>query len=263
DTEYLILVVPSHVMRKVVSQLKDHIYNETIIISASKGIENNTLLRMSEVIIEILPSPLHQNIAVISGPSFAKEVSKRLPTAVVVAANNISVAQKVQNLFSCNFLRTYTNNDICGVELGGAIKNIIAIATGITDGLCLGCNTRASLITRGLAEMTKLGVTLGACEKTFYGLSGMGDLVLTTTSELSRNYTLGFRVGQGEKLQDVLNSTKMVAEGVKTAKAVKDLANKHEVEMPITFEVNNVLFNEKSPQKAVNDLMKRKLKSEY
>jgi len=202
-------------------------------------------------------------VAALSGPSFAKEVIKNLPTAVTLATENRNTGFLLQELFNTNTFRVYTHNDILGVEIGGALKNVIAIAAGISDSLGLGNNARASLITRGLAEITRLGVAMGAEEKTFAGLSGLGDLVLTCTSVLSRNYTLGIKLGQGMKLKDILEQTISVVEGVETAESAFELSNKYNVEMPIVEQVYKIINEGKDPVLAVSDLMSRSLKSEF
>jgi len=258
----VVCVVPSHGVREVLKNAAEFISKDTIIVSASKGLEQETLLTVSQVLKETLPKAAHKNLAVLSGPSFAREVSQKLPTAVCAASNKIAVAEKVQRVFNTSYFRVYTNKDMVGVELGGALKNVIAIAAGISDGLKLGMNARAALITRGLAEISRLGIAMGAEPATFAGLSGLGDLVLTCTGELSRNRSVGFMIGQGRKLSEILAEMKMVAEGVKTAKAAYELSRKHDVDMPITEEVYNVLYKDKPARDAVMHLMTRRLKEE-
>jgi glycerol-3-phosphate dehydrogenase (NAD(P)+) len=202
-------------------------------------------------------------VAVLSGPSFAKEVIKKLPTAVTLATEDKDIGLLLQEMFNVNNFRVYTHDDVLGVELGGALKNVMAIAAGIADSLGLGNNARASMITRGLVEMTRLGVAMGAKERTFSGLSGIGDLVLTCTSPLSRNYTVGVKLGQGLKLKDILGQMKSVAEGVATAESAYALSRKHGIEMPIVEQVYRVLYEDKDPVSAVKDLMERSLKSEF
>ncbi len=260
--ELVLMVPPSQVMRPVLTQAVPFFDPDTLVVSASKGIENNTLLTMSEVISEICPPGLSDRLAFLSGPSFAREVVADLPTAVVAASENEAVAGKVQEAFNTDYFRVYTNNDVMGVELGGALKNVIALATGVCDGLGLGHNTRAALITRGLAEITRIGVAKGADPKTFAGLTGMGDLVLTCTGDLSRNRTVGLKLGQGETLKEILANMKMVAEGVKTTLSAYQLARKLGVDAPITEQMYRILYEDKHPSQAVADLMMRDLKAE-
>ena len=258
----IICVIPSHGVRDIFNKAAGFLSKDAIIVSASKGVEQETLLTVSQILKQTLPKAVHKNLSVLSGPTFAKEVSQKLPTAICVASDKKSAAEKVQQLFNTNYFRVYTNSDMIGVELGGALKNVIAIAAGISDGLALGMNARASLITRGLAEISRLGVCMGADASTFAGLSGIGDLVLTCTGELSRNRSVGMMIGKGGKLSDILSEMKMVAEGVKTSKAAHELAKKHDIEMPITEQVYRVLYENKSPKDAVMDLMTRRLKGE-
>ncbi|MBI3810913.1 MAG: NAD(P)-dependent glycerol-3-phosphate dehydrogenase [Nitrospirae bacterium] len=252
--EAVVFVVPSHVARTVLIKLATLLPKTTPIISATKGIENDTLLLMSQVMEEILPAS-RSNIAVLSGPSFAKEVCQRHPTAVSLAAKNRNLAVRLQPLFITPYFKTFTTTDIIGVQLGGALKNVIALAAGGADGLGFGHNTRAALISRGLAETIRLGQALGADPKTFSGLSGLGDLILTATGALSRNRTVGYQIGLGMKLADILKEMKMVAEGVQTTRAAYHLAKKHGVRMPIVQEIYSVLFEDKDPHQAVTDLM--------
>ncbi|MEK7689241.1 MAG: NAD(P)H-dependent glycerol-3-phosphate dehydrogenase [Deltaproteobacteria bacterium] len=258
----ILCVIPSHGVRDIFAQASKFLSKDAIIVNASKGIEQETLLTVSQILRQSLPKSFHKNLSVLSGPTFAKEVSRKLPTAICVAANKKAVAKKVQQVFNTNYFRVYTNSDMIGVELSGALKNVIAIAAGISDGLSLGMNARAALITRGLAEISRLGISMGADAATFAGLSGLGDLVLTCTGELSRNRSVGMLIGKGRKLNDILSDMKMVAEGVKTAKAAYELAKKYGVEMPITEQVYSVLYEDKSPKDAVMDLMTRRLKGE-
>ncbi|MBI5327680.1 MAG: NAD(P)H-dependent glycerol-3-phosphate dehydrogenase [Deltaproteobacteria bacterium] len=258
----VVCVVPSHGVRDVFQKAAVILPKDAIVVNASKGIEQETLLTVSQILKQTLPKAMHKNLSVLSGPTFAKEVSRKLPTAICVASNKKAAAEKVQKLFNTSSFRVYTNNDMLGVELGGALKNVIAISAGISDGLGLGMNARAALITRGLAEMSRLGISMGADAATFAGLSGLGDLVLTCTGELSRNRSVGILIGKGIKLPDILSEMKMVAEGVKTAEAAYALAKKHGVEMPITEQVYRVLYENKSPKHAVMDLMTRRLKEE-
>ncbi|MGE4579072.1 MAG: NAD(P)H-dependent glycerol-3-phosphate dehydrogenase [Desulfuromonadales bacterium] len=258
--DLLLLVPPSQVMRRVMQEAAKVIDPETLIVSASKGIENDTLQIMSKVLAEVLPAP--SRTAYLSGPSFAKEVAAEMPTAVTVAAENPAIAKKVQEIFSTDYFRVYTNADVVGVELGGALKNVMALAAGVSDGLGFGYNTRAALITRGLAEMNRLGAAMGADPATFAGLAGMGDLVLTCTGDLSRNRSVGYALGQGRTLQDILQEMTMVAEGVKTTLSTYQLAQKLQVEAPITEQMYLILYENKNPRQAVIDLMQRELKSE-
>lgn len=258
----LVLAVPSHAFRKTTSELRPYIEGPCTMISATKGIENDTFLTMSGILREVLPPVLHNGLAVLSGPSFAKEVAEGQPTAVTLASESQETAETGQALFTTPFFRVYTGSDVAGVELGGALKNVIAIGSGISDGLGLGNNTRAALITRGIAEITRLGVKLGANPLTFAGLAGIGDLFLTCTSDLSRNRSLGVKLGKGMSLGDVLAGMRMVAEGVNTAKSAYDLSRKLKVEMPITEYVYYVLYKGKPPRDAVKELMCRTPKDE-
>ncbi len=262
NRQLLLLVCPSQVMRGVLEQCRAALQPGCLLVSAAKGIENDTLLTMSEVLKEVLGADIAARCAFLSGPSFAKEVSAELPTAVAVAAVSESVAATVQELFSTDYFRVYTNADVMGVELGGALKNVIALAAGVSDGLGFGNNTRAALITRGLAEIARLGEAKGALPATFAGLAGMGDLVLTCTGDLSRNRTVGMELGRGRKLKDILGSMHMVAEGVKTTLSAYQLAQKLNVDMPITEQMYQILYADKSPRQAVTDLMLRVLKAE-
>ncbi len=259
--EMLVLVSPSQVMRRVMAQAEPHITEGTLLVSAAKGIENETLQTMSEVLGEVLPQHA-ANLAFLSGPSFAREVAASMPTAVVAAAKDEEVARRVQEAFSTESFRVYTNDDVVGVELGGALKNVIALAAGVCDGLGFGCNTRAALITRGLAEITRLGVAMGAQSATFAGLAGMGDLVLTCTGELSRNRSVGMELGRGRTLDEILSGMTMVAEGVKTALSAHQLARRLGVDLPITEQTYRILYENKDPRQAVTDLMLRELKAE-
>jgi glycerol-3-phosphate dehydrogenase (NAD(P)+) len=261
DAGAIIVVVPTHAVRSVISEIKDSITDSTIWITASKGIENKTFLRMSELIAEITKtSP--DKIAVLSGPSHAEEVSRKIPTAIVSASVSQETARLVQDLFMRPYFRVYTNTDVAGVELGGALKNIIAVAAGICDGAGFGDNTKAALMTRGLVEMNRLGVKLGANPDTFAGLSGMGDLVVTCMSQYSRNRFVGEQIGKGKSLQQVLDEMVMVAEGVKTTESIHGLTQKIKVDMPIAEEVYKTLFENKSAVQAMQDLMTRASKME-
>jgi glycerol-3-phosphate dehydrogenase (NAD(P)+) len=261
--EILVNVVPSQFVRSVWSEVGDAVADDALVVSASKGIETRTLERMDEVMAEVLPSPVLSRFTVLSGPSFAKEVAERAPTLVVAASDDPAAAERVQLLFQNRYFRVYTNPDVIGVELGGALKNVMALAAGVAAGLGFGHNTLAALITRGLAEMTRLGVAMGARRETFSGLAGMGDLVLTCTGDLSRNRTVGFRIGQGERPEEILGEMRSVAEGVKTVQAVKALAARHGVEMPISNEVYAMLMEGRAPREALDNLMSRAPKEEH
>lgn len=257
DKRYILLVVPSHAMRQVAKDLKPYISKNTIIIHATKGIELDTDLRMSQVIHEELPELPEENILVLSGPSHAEEVSRQLPTTIVVAGKNMSIAEEIQDIFMNNEFRVYTNEDIIGIELAGSLKNIIALAAGMSDGLGYGDNAKAALITRGLTEISRLGIELKANPATFSGLAGVGDLIVTCTSKHSRNWRAGYSLGQGKPLSVVLDEMGMVVEGVKATKAAYQLSLKYNIDMPITKELYKVLFEEKDPKIAVEDLMGR------
>ncbi len=263
DLNTILMVVPSHVYRQVFEKIVPFLEKNSIIISATKGIENETLLTMTQVMTEVLEKTGKKaDFAVLSGPSFAKEVARQTPTAVTVAAHDKEIVRQIQQIFYTERFRVYGSRDVIGLELGGALKNIIAIAAGICDGLGFGTNTRAALITRGLAEITRLGVKMGADPLTFSGLGGLGDLVLTCTGALSRNRTVGLKLGQGKKLAVILDEMEMVAEGVKTTKSAWTLARKQKVEMPILEQVYQVLYRDKSCEDAVHSLLLRDLKEE-
>jgi glycerol-3-phosphate dehydrogenase (NAD(P)+) len=259
NARYILNVIPTQFTRFIFSGAAGYIQDDAEIISASKGIEHGTLMTVSSILKDLTG----RQIAVLSGPSFAEEVIKKLPTAVTVASLNQDIGLHLQDIFNTDYFRIYTSTDVLGVELGGALKNVMAIASGISDGLGLGASTRAALITRGLAEMTRLGLVMGAKEKTFSGLSGLGDLVLTCTGTLSRNYTVGYKLGRGEKLADILFNMKMVAEGIATSKSAYELSGKYNVEMPIVEQIYRVINEDKNPVDAVRELMTRSLKSEY
>jgi glycerol-3-phosphate dehydrogenase (NAD(P)+) len=260
--DLVLMVVPSHLMRMVSQRMSPHVPDSALIVSASKGIENQTLLTMSGVLAQTLSRIPESRIAVLSGPSFAREVAQQSPTAVTVASKIPAAATQVQHVFATPAFRVYTHDDVIGVELGGSVKNVIAIAAGIIDGLGLGLNTRAALITRGLAEIRRLGLKLGASPHTFAGLAGVGDLVLTCTGDLSRNHTVGKKIGEGKSLKDILSETRAVAEGVKTSESVYNLSLKLGVEMPISHAVYHILYEGLSPKEAVYQLMTRDLKQE-
>jgi glycerol-3-phosphate dehydrogenase (NAD(P)+) len=262
DCEGLLFVVPSHVARLVLQQVAPLLSGAIPLVSATKGVEEDTFKLMTQVMQDVLPSSHHDHLMVLSGPSFATEVSQGQPTALCLAGTNSSLVASFQAAFMTPSLRIYADSDVLGVQLGGALKNVMALAAGVVDGLGLGYNTRAALITRGLAEMVRLGIAMGADPRTFYGLSGVGDLVLTCTGALSRNHAVGVRLGKGEKLEAILGGMQAVAEGVRTGRAASGLALRHHVEMPIVREVNAVLFEGKSCSKAVSDLMERVAKPE-
>jgi len=260
--QFIVLVPPSQIMRQVVRQFVSCLDARAVLVSASKGIENDSLMLMSQVLEDILPEKLHSQIGFLSGPSFAKEVSSHMPTAVVAAAKKEEIASTIQGVFSTDRFRVYTHNDIIGVELGGAMKNVIALAAGVSDGLGFGYNTRAALITRGLAEMTRIGVKLGGSPETFAGLAGMGDLVLTCTGDLSRNRSVGIELGKGRSLKEIMEGMQMVAEGVKTTLSAYQLTEKLGVEAPIIEQMYRILYRDKDPKQAVSDLMLRDPKPE-
>jgi len=260
--EIVLTVVPSHVCRTVYEQMLPDLRPAMVFVSATKGIDTERRLRMSEVIQDTVGQRFAPQLTVLSGPSFALEVARGDPTAVVVASEDREAARLVQQTFSSRTLRLYTSNDVVGVELGGAVKNIIAIAAGVVDGLGLGHNPTAALITRGLAEMTRLACACGARRDTLAGLAGMGDLVLTCTGHLSRNRSVGVELGKGRQLAEIIGPMRMVAEGVRTTKAAVALALEKGVEVPITQQVNRILESEVSPREAIRELMERTLKDE-
>ncbi len=256
---YIVNVVPAQYTRSVLKAAAPYLSTETVIVTASKGIEIGTHMTVSQIVREVTPcSP-----AVLSGPSFASEVIDRLPTAVSLATETYDAGLILQEIFNTKYFRVYTHGDLIGAELGGAIKNVIAIAAGITEGLKLGQDARAALITRGLAEMTRLGLVMGAKERTFSGLSGIGDLVLTCSSQTSRNFTTGMKLGQGMKIEEIKASTRSVAEGVPTAKAAHEIAASLNVEMPIIEQVYGIIYGGLDVREAVESLMARSLKNEF
>ena len=260
--DLLLVVVPSHVMRETTLKMASHVSEKTVIASASKGIENKTHLTMTGVLHETLPQVPAEHLAVISGPSFAREVAMNLPTVVTAASRDREVAALVQQALATPYFRVYTSDDLIGVELGGSLKNVVAIAAGVVDGLRLGLNTRAALITRGMTEIRRLGLKMGANPRTFTGLAGFGDLILTCTGDLSRNHTVGKKIGEGQKVNDILGEMRMVAEGVKTAKSVYNLSRKLGVDMPISHEIYRLIYEDLDPKEAVHRLMTRDLKQE-
>jgi glycerol-3-phosphate dehydrogenase (NAD(P)+) len=255
----IVLAVPSHFLRGVLAKMKGEDLSGSIILSAAKGIENKTLMRMSELAEDVLGK---QKIAVLSGPTISYEVARGIPTTCVAASKSASVARQIQAVFMGEHFRVYTNSDVVGVELSGALKNVIAIACGISDGLGFGANTKAAILTRGLVEIARLGKAIGARRETFAGLSGLGDLVTTCISAHGRNRWLGEQIGKGKSLKSILAKMVMVAEGLKTAKSAFMLAKKYKVEMPITAQVFAVLYKDKDPRIAVSNLMLRQKKAE-
>ncbi len=262
NKDIIVLAVPSQFLRSVFKKIDNSFIETSLFVSVSKGIEKNTLLTMSQMLKDEKPFLKDSQIAVLSGPSHAEEVSKKIPTAVVAASLIPDTAQIVQTAFINNYFRVYSSQDIIGVELGGAFKNIIAIGGGIIDGLKLGDNTKAAIMTRGIAEISRLGIALGAKPETFAGLSGMGDLIVTCMSRHSRNRFVGEQIGAGKKLKEVLSNMNMVAEGVETTISASELAKKYNVETPITNEVYKILFEDKDPAEATADLMTRDMRTE-
>jgi glycerol-3-phosphate dehydrogenase (NAD(P)+) len=260
DSRFVILAVPSHGMRGVLQTAAPHVHADAIVVSATKGLEEHSLLRMSDVIAQELPRV--GSLVALSGPSFALELARELPTAIVAASTRDGVVEQVQEEFRSGALRLYGSADVVGVEIGGALKNIIAIAAGVVEGLGLGHNALAALITRGLAEITRLAVALGAQRETLAGLAGLGDLVLTCTGELSRNRHVGIELARGRTLPEILSSTKMVAEGVRTTQAALDLGARHRVELPIAAQMADVLAGRRDAQAAVCELMGRRQRQE-
>ena len=264
-SDVICMVVPSHGFRTVFEQIEPLLDDGVRVVSAVKGIENETLMTMTQVMEDVLLQKNNSKtiiLSVLSGPSFAKEVALGLPTLVTIGCARLEDARQLQTIFGSQRFRVYASDDMIGLEISAALKNIVAIAAGISDGLGYGLNSRAALITRGLAEITRMGVAMGSSPSTFSGLSGMGDLVLTCTGDLSRNRTVGLKLGEGKKLEQVLNEMKMVAEGVKTTKSVHDLMLQLNVDMPILEQVYQIIYNNKDCSKAVTDLLTRELKVE-
>lgn len=259
NARFIVCAVPSQFVRSVFTEASPRFTSDAVVVSAAKGIEKGTLKTVSEVLGDVCVN----RIAVLSGPSFAKEVVRGLPTAVTLASDNRKDSILLQEVLTTETFRVYTHHDVRGVELGGALKNVIAIASGISDGLSLGFNARAALITRGIAEIARLGARMGADAKTFSGLSGIGDLVLTCTGALSRNYTVGVKLGEGQQIGDIVASTRSIAEGVETSVSAEELSIRYNVDMPIVEQVYLVLHRGKSPREAVNDLMSRSPKDEF
>jgi len=250
------------VFRNTLRKLAPYLSAEAPLVVGTKGIESETLMTMSQVVKSVIPEYGSERFACLSGPSFAREVCEKHPTAVTLASSNKGLARSLQELFSTEYFRVYTTQDVIGVELGGALKNVIAIAAGVLDGLGFGSNARAALITRGAAEIARLGVSLGAEPVTFAGLAGIGDLILTCTGDLSRNRMVGLKIAQGMPVDKIISSMKMVAEGIKTSLSAYRLAKKMGIEMPITTEVYHIIYKGKEPRRAVKDVMTRELKAE-
>lgn len=260
--DLVVLAPPSHVLRSVIRSMAPELGAGVPIVSATKGIEEQSLCLASQIIEEELGTRVRHALAVLSGPSFAIEVCQGHPTAVVLAGDDRTLVKSLQALFTTPRFRVYGGSDVIGVQLGGALKNVIALAAGVVDGLGLGLNTRAAVITRGLAEIIRLGRAMGAVPQTFYGLSGVGDVVLTCTGTLSRNHAVGARLGRGEKLDAILRDMRTVAEGVRTSRAAQGLAARYGIELPLTQQICAVLFEDKAPRSAVQDLMERTAKDE-
>ncbi|GAB4297571.1 MAG: NAD(P)H-dependent glycerol-3-phosphate dehydrogenase [Ignavibacteriaceae bacterium] len=258
----IVLAIPAQYMRKVISKIPALNLRDSILVSVAKGIEKDSLMTMSQMLLDEVPGLSADRIGVLSGPSHAEEVSRRIPTAVVAASENPDTSRSIQAAFMNSYFRVYSSTDILGVELGGAFKNVIAIGAGIIDGIKFGDNTKAAIMTRGVAEISRLGKAMGAVPETFSGLSGMGDLIVTCMSRHSRNRYVGEQIGSGKTLKQVLKSMNMVAEGIETSRSASMLAKKHGVETPITFEVYQILFENKDPVKATTDLMTRDMKDE-
>ena len=261
-SDIIVLALPSQSIRKVITENKLYFNKKHVIVNISKGIEIDTLMTVSEVISDVLKER-YKSVVTLSGPSHAEEVIRGYPTTLVAASDDIIQAELVQNLFATKMLRTYLNSDIKGVELGGSMKNVIAIAAGICDGIGYGDNSKAALMTRSMTEITRLGKAMGASEKTFHGLSGFGDLIVTCLSKHSRNRQLGQSIGEGLSLDEITSNMSMVAEGVYTAKSVHQLRLKHQVEMPIHEAIYQVLFEKKDPKNSVVELMTRRLSKEW
>jgi glycerol-3-phosphate dehydrogenase (NAD(P)+) len=259
---FVLIVVPSHATRQVVEQMRPYLSAQQTLVSATKGIENVTLMRMDEVIVDVLKERFAPRFVALSGPSFAREVATGNPTAIVAASREPQASEAVQRLLSASVFRVYTNSDVVGVELGGAVKNVVAIGSGVVRGLGMGTNTVAAIITRGLAEMTRLALAQGARVETLAGLAGLGDLVLTCTGELSRNRRVGVELGKGRKLAEIVGEMREVAEGVKTTRAIYELGKRLNIDMPITASIHALLYEDKPAIEAANELMGRPLKKE-
>jgi|WetSurMetagenome_2_1015567.scaffolds.fasta_scaffold88006_1 glycerol-3-phosphate dehydrogenase (NAD(P)+) len=262
DKNIILVTTPTQFIRNNLKSIENYKFKDEIIVSAAKGIENNSLMLVSDIILDVFKHSKKEKIVSLSGPSHAEEVSRRIPTAVVSASINKKTAELIQKVFSNNYFRVYSSTDLVGTEIGGALKNVIAIASGIAVGANFGDNTIAALMTRGINEIMKLGLLLQAKRETFYGLSGIGDLIVTCSSPHSRNRYVGEQIGSGKKLGVILKEMKMVAEGVATTKSAYELSKKYKIEMPIVEEVYSILFNGRSPHIATMKLMQRNLKSE-
>jgi glycerol-3-phosphate dehydrogenase (NAD(P)+) len=258
----VICAVPSHAVRQVFSRIISNFTSQTMLLCGTKGLEEKSLYTMGELLLELFGDERREQLAFLSGPTFAMEVAKQLPAAVTVAAYDEHVAGSIQRILNTESLRVYTSRDVIGIQMGGVVKNVIAIAAGISDGLSLGQNARAALVTRGLAEMTRLAVRMGADPMTLAGLPGLGDLILTCTGDLSRNRTVGLQIATGKSLQEITASTRGVAEGVRNTRSLHSLAARLGVEMPIVEQMHQVLYADKKPADAVRDLMQRSLKPE-
>ena len=261
-SELVVFATPSHATRDVVRKALPYLREHVPLLTVAKGIENDTLMTMTQLLEDCLPEPFHPSIALLSGPSFAKEMAAGMPTVVTIAAHHEKVAQRVQAALQTETFRTYTSVDVIGVEMGGALKNVIAIAAGISDGLGFGLNARSAVITRGLAEISRIAVALGANPLTLMGLAGLGDLVLTCTGDLSRNRRVGIELGKGRSLEEILGEMTQVAEGVRTARSARDLSRKVGVELPICDQVHAIMYEGKSPRRALVELMTRAPKRE-
>jgi len=262
DASLVLVVVPSHAFREMIGSMLPFINDEMVIVSATKGVENRTLMRMDEVIADVCGDKFEDRFVALSGPSFAREVAKGDPTAIVAASRDCALSAAAQKQLSSSVFRVYTNDDVIGVELGGAVKNVVAIASGVVRGLGFGTNAVAAIITRGLAEMTRLALACGARAETMAGLAGLGDLVLTCTGELSRNRHVGVELGRGRKLSDILAEMREIAEGVKTTRAVYELGERLNIDMPITASIHALLYEDKSALEAAGELMGRPLRRE-
>lgn len=258
----IVLAIPSQFVRSVLHQIKKYDFNDTTFVSVAKGIEKDTILTVSQIIKSELKHLSDSQIGVLSGPSHAEEVSRKIPTAVVAASNDENTAKQIQSAFNTSYFRVYSSTDMLGVEYGGALKNVIAVGAGIIDGAKFGDNTKAAIMTRGIAEISRLGIALGARPETFSGLSGMGDLIVTCMSKHSRNRFVGEQIGKGKKLKDVLKSMKMVAEGVETSRSVHQLSQEHKISTPICSAVYQILYEERDPIKVTYELMTRDMKPE-
>lgn len=260
--EMIVTAVPTQFLRSVAERMKKHNLNDILVVNVAKGIENQSLMTISEILMDVLPSVRYEKIITLSGPSFAEEVSRQVPTAVVAASIDLASAKVAQQTFMTPYFRVYSSDDLRGVELAGSVKNVIAIGAGIADGAEFGDNTKAAIMTRATAEIARLGKALGARQETFGGLSGIGDLIATCVSKHSRNRHVGEEIGKGRKLADVLHEMVMIAEGVATTRSTYDLGVRYNVELPITNEVYQVLFEDKDPIIATSDLMTRDAKGE-